>query len=132
MDKKNKNEIHLASEALFITLGQISMTPTQKPVVILPICDHSSLFVVQKQAILSAIENFELENEDAKICSIGTDGYPSRRKILNSLRRDHNDFSELKFMKYCDAFCLLGRIGINYGPKHLLKRFRGILISDVK
>jgi hypothetical protein len=35
-------------------------------------------------------------------------------------------------MKHFDDFCLLGRIGINYDPKHLLKSFRGILISDVK
>ena len=131
-EKKNSGEIHLATEALFIALSDISISSTPKPVLILPICDHSSLFDVQRRAIIAIIETFEKENSEAKICSIGTDGDPSRRKLLNSLRKDNQNFPDLRFMNHFDANCLLGRIGINYDPKHLLKRFRGIFISDVK
>lgn len=61
---------------------------------------------------------------------MATDGDLNRRRIVNSLRVENCMLDELKKLELFDQQLLFGTMGINYDPKHLAKRLRGMLISD--
>ena len=93
-----------------------------KPILVLPVCSHT--FPQVTDAIQNIIEIFERLNETATLTNVSTDGDPYRRKVLEELRQPSNKtlFSQ---MKYFDKNLFLGRYGINYDIKHLIKRIKG-------
>ena len=120
-------QIHLAKEALFITIGQITVSDVvPKPILVVPVCSHTLPQIVS--FIETSIATFESQNENAFITNISTDGDPYRRKVLEEQRRPCYDFN-VSQMKYFDNNLFLGKYGINYDIKHLIKRIRGIIIS---
>jgi hypothetical protein len=120
-------EIHLANDALCITICQIRETKSiPMPILVLP-CNHS-LYQI-KDAIRIIDEIFQELNPNAHLINIGTDGDHYRRKLLNSLRfKSFNDFwNQLPLF---DSNFVYGRLTINFDTKHVCKRLRGRLISD--
>jgi hypothetical protein len=121
--------IHLSNDALFFAISKIGLRDTlPRPIIILPLCSHD-INSKEKQIILEIISEFESMNPNGVINSEGTDGDGVRRKVLNDLREPVKDDWFADFKNF-DRTALLGRIGINFDPKHLLKRIRGTLIGD--
>ena len=122
------NKIHLAKEALCITILQLSSSDSvPKPVYIVPTC--SKTLQMLETIVKSVVENFIEINPSGEIINIATDGDPYRRKILNSLRSKSSD-DTLKSLKYFSCDLVYGKYSVNFDIKHLIKRIRGILISQ--
>jgi hypothetical protein len=125
------DRIHLAKECLIVTLSAISNNQSDKnPKVIcnLPICSHKNSETL-KTVIKEIRNNFHSLNPDSKIVNVATDGDPYRRNVLNEMREENQFLDELKLLKHFDQQFLLGKYGINYDPKHIVKRIRSYLIG---
>ena len=126
--KFKANEIHLANDALCVTIGKISSTNiVPKPIIVIPLCSHT-LFEIN-EIVYSIKEIFHEFNPSGHLLNVATDGDHFRRKMLNSVREPSSNlfWSTLRFF---DDHLLYGTLGINFDIKHLIKRIRGIIISD--
>ena len=122
-NKLTNKRIHLAKEALFISIAHISNDDIiPKPILILPVCSHTLTEFIE--AIKNVIKTFEFINENAVITNVATDGDTNRRKILEEFRQPSDEILFTQ-MKYFDNNLFLGK----YGIKHLIKRIRGNIIS---
>lgn len=134
-DSLISQETHLANEALVITLSSLGTSDNYpRPVLISPICNHSNDNLV-RNAIKEIVSNFHSLNTGSHIVNVATDGDTSRRKTLNSLRSPQTHLTVLHRLPLFDQNLLLGRYGINFDAKHLIKRLRSLIISskrDVK
>jgi len=127
-----KNQIHLAKEALVVTLANNGKNVSSpKPVVLFPICSHSNANIIH-ECIPLIFQHFLSLNQDAKMLNIATDGDPNRRQALNSLKELNHSLSILKEMKFFDRFLVKGELPVDYDCKHLVKRIRNALISNSK
>ena len=129
IEKKFKsNEIHLAKEALCITISKMDRHHnTPKPVIILPVCSH---IVTELPDIIREIAKIFYEiNPNSKLLNIASDGDHYRRKMFNEMREPSKDpfYSELP---YFDTNLILGEFGLNFDVKHLIKRLRGKIINS--
>jgi hypothetical protein len=132
--KFSENKIHLAKEALVITIAKIANRDfIPKPVLVLPICSHD---IQGLDSILKTIINeFEMANYGSNIINIATDGDLARRKMLNSNRFMMIDEDLLQVFSNIPLFVkslLFGKYGVDFDAKHLIKRVRGILISTTR
>lgn len=117
----------MANEALYIAvsqLGTIDVTP--KPLLIVPVCNHT--YGAFAQHLTTIIDCIESSNPQATILNIATDGDHFRRKLLNELRRPSS--IALNVLPYFSTQLVLGKFTLNFDVKHLVKRLRGILISN--
>ncbi len=103
---------------------------TPKPIYILPICSHTIQNL--SSILITIINSFEINNPDATLIDIGTDGDKFRRKLFNSLRRININFEKFNRMQYFDSWAVMGKLGVNFDWKHETKRVRGILISQTR
>lgn len=126
------NRLHISREALCITIGKIdSHDIVPYPLAIVPICSHD--FLELKNIFILISELFSMSNPNSTLINIATDGDHFRRMILNEMRREALDpYTYLVFsqMKYFNKTLILGKLSVNFDAKHLIKRIRGILISD--
>ena len=82
------------------------------------------------KTIFKAIKEVFIEkNPSAVLLNLATDGDPYRRKLLTSLRQPSGLLDSLD---YFNSDLMFGEISINFDVKHLLKRLRGILISNCR
>lgn len=99
IERKYKNQdIHLAREALCVTLGAMSSNNlSPKPIAILPVCSHT--FHELEGVMQHAFSIFKANSPNATIVNIATDGDHFRRKLFNSLRRrvEHEVFSTFEY-----------------------------------
>ncbi len=103
---------------------------TPKPIYILPICSHTIPNL--SNILITIINSFEINNPEAILIDIGTDGDKFRRKLFNSLRRINLNFEKFNRMQYFDSWSVMGKLGVNFDWKHETKRVRGILISQTR
>jgi hypothetical protein len=102
------NETHLANEALVMTISPISEDDHYpRPILVSPICNHSNNELIN-EAIKDIVNNFETLNPHANILNVATDGDPSRRKTLNSMRKTQTHLFALNGLKLFDQSILLG------------------------
>ena len=96
----------------------------------MPICSHTNSS--QQLQIIKGIQDyFESENPNSILLNVATDGDVCRRSLLKSARMDILDKScDFFLMPLFDTKILLGKYSINFDPKHLTKRLRGMLISE--
>ena len=126
--KYKENNIHVANDALVVTLCPLSKIDTiPRPIIIFPLCCHR-LFEI-KNVVQEIINIFNDINPKGKICNIATDGDPFRRKLLNN-ERELSKISLFNCMPIFSNRLLYGYFGINFDVKHLIKRIRGIIISE--
>ncbi len=125
-----EKKIHLAKEALFFTITKISIDDNvPRPIVILPICSHNSK--EQMNILKYIIEQFEVLNPCSNLINIATDGDLNRRTCIKQNRIPIADRDSIFYkMVLFDCNLLFGKYGVNFDVKHLVKRIRGILISD--
>jgi hypothetical protein len=124
----SENNLHLAKEALFIKMSQLScIDSVLKPIKIAPTC--AKYLNEFENIIREIIRNFNEMNPNSKIINLATDGDTYSRNILNNLRSKCHD-SSLVSLKYLSFDLVLGKYGVNFDMKHLIKRLRGILISE--
>ena len=69
---------------------------TPKPIYILPICSHTIPNL--SNILITIINSFEINNPEAILIDIGTDGDKFRRKLFNSLRRINLNFAIFYFV----------------------------------
>ncbi len=121
-------DIHLANDALVITICQLSGNKSiPMPVIVFPLCNHS-LYQI-KDAVKSICTIFTELNPNAHLINIGTDGDHYRRKLFNSMRL--NSFNEFwESLKFFDTNFVLGFLTVCYDILHIVKRIRGRLISE--
>jgi len=65
----------------------------------------------------------------SKLLNIATDADLNRRKVMQNSLKKNNKLSELEIPLF-EQMMIEGEHGLNFDPKHLIKRFRGIFISD--
>lgn len=120
--------IHVANEALVITLCRISSEDiVPRPILVFPLCSHT--FPEIKEAICQTISIFNEFNPDSHIINIATDGDHYRRKLINDMRQLSNKSIFYRMPLFSPDF-VLGKFGLNFDIKHLIKRIRSLLISD--
>ena len=102
---------------------------TPKIILSLPICCHKTGDLVSK-AVKLIIEKCMGLNPESSFTSVATDGDPHRRNIFNSMRQENENLIELKPLKHFHQKFLLGKYGINYDTKHLVKRIRSAIIGS--
>ena len=61
--------------------------------------------------------------------NVATDGDHYRRKALNHLRTESEN-PVFRQMKFFNKKFIFGKYGLNFDVKHLIKRIRGIIISE--
>jgi hypothetical protein len=88
-------------------------------------------------AMLYIIEYFnnntELKNNilrTSKLINIAADADLNRRKVMQKLLKRNTTMLELLDIPLFEQMMINGEHGLNFDPKHLIKRFRGIFISD--
>lgn len=87
-EKLEMEELHLAREALVITISEISRKDiTPRPILVLPICDHKNESLIL-EIIPEIIKQFNVHNKDASLVNLASDGDSNRRKALNKLRKN--------------------------------------------
>lgn len=126
--KFTDEKLHLAKDALCMCLNKISATETlTKPIIIIPVCGKT--LNILERVIETIITKFEKLNPQAKLINLATDGDAFRRKLFNGFREPAEEgfFSHLRFFSTQFVF---GKYGLNFDAKHMIKRIRGILISD--
>ena len=101
------NEIHLAKEALVVTLANMGKNSSPKPVVLFPICSHSNENIIHDCIPLIA-QHFHSLNPEAIMLNIATDGDPNRRQALSNLKTLIYSLDILKQMKFFDRHLVLG------------------------
>jgi len=128
-DALEKNEVHYAKEALFVSISQLGKKDaTPKPILIVPICTHST-GSFQEKAYKSIVKNFKSNNPNASLLNIATDGDPYRSKILNQLKRKNYSIDEIQDLKHFDLNLVFDEFSVNKDPKHVCKRLRCFIIS---
>lgn len=128
--KLNNGEIHLAKECFLITIAAIGVHDrTQKIILNLPICSHKNGELIT-QAIQTIVNEFNTLNPSSEILNFATDGDPNRRKAVNKMRSSNKFLTELMFLRHFDQKFVLGEFGVNYDPKHIIKRLRSALIGN--
>lgn len=131
-NKLTNNEIHLAKESLLITIAAVGVQDsTQKIILNLPVCCHKNGSIIE-EAIQAIVQEFNALNPLSSILNIATDGDPNRRKAINSMRSTNKYLSELKTLKHFEQQFLLGEFGVNYDPKHIIKRLRSAIIGNIR
>ena len=126
--RDQKRKIHFAKEALCITIGAMRAEDNiPKPIILLPICCKT--LPILKTIIKTIKEVFIEKNPSAVLLNLATDGDPYRRTLLTSLRQPSGLLDSLD---YFNSDLMFGEISINFDVKHLLKRLRGILISNCR
>lgn len=124
-----EDHIHVAKEALVISIAKIGTKDlVSKPVLVLPICTHDIQDTI-KDTLRIVIKEFK-SFQDAKIVNIATDSDSNRRRLFAELKSEISGLSDLRCLELFEQRALLGRFGVNYDPKHIAKRIRGILISS--
>lgn len=121
-------KIHLAKDALCIAINKIDSNDTLiKPILLIPLCGKT--FELLPFVVKTIIDMFKQFNPKAVMVNISTDGDTYRRKTFNELREASNEifFSNVKY--FSNQF-VYGQLGLNFDVKHLVKRIRGILISE--
>ncbi len=68
------------------------------------------------------------KNNSLSLVNVETDGDLNRRKAFNTLRKPNTELKELLELPLFEKNMFDGDKGINYDPKHLAKRIRGIFI----
>ena len=128
----DSNNIHIATEALIISIGQISAGDIiPKPILIIPICNHTNTCMLN-EILPKIVDGFKELNPASKLVNLATDGDPNRRKVLNSMRMPNLSLPALRELKFFDQNLFLGNMSINYDPKHLLKRLNQSFQYDFK
>jgi hypothetical protein len=128
-DSLISKETHLAHEALVITISSLSSSDNYpRPILISPICNHSNETLLI-ESIKEIATQFKELNSDAFLVNVATDGDPSRRKTLNSMRRPQRHLKALHGLPFFDQNLLLGYLGINFDAKHIIKRLRSLIVS---
>ncbi len=77
--------------------------------------------------------NTELKNNilrTSKLINIAADADLNRRKVMQKLLKRNTTMLELLDIPLFEQMMINGEHGLNFDPKHLIKRFRGIFISD--
>jgi hypothetical protein len=129
-EKLEMEELHLAREALVITISEISRKDiTPRPILVLPICDHKNESLIL-EIIPEIIKQFNVHNKDASLVNLASDGDSNRRKALNKLRKKNNSLPIIEDLKLFDQMFLIGELGIDYDIKHIIKRLRSSIISE--
>ncbi len=126
------NKLHLAKESLLVTLSAITNNSDDKIPKILcnmPLCSHKNGNVI-KDIINEIDSTFERLNPNSNIVNVATNGDPYRRNILNQMREENKDLNELKHLPHFHQQFLLGKYGINFDPKHVIKRIRSAIIGN--
>lgn len=125
----DKGAIHTCKEALVVTLCKLNTENIiTRPILVVPLCCKSNAdFIVLMIKIIA--DEFECY-PNCKLINVASDGDSSRRKALNSLRHTNIHLNALTDLQFFSQKLLFGRYSVNYDPKHLVKRFRGIFISD--
>ena len=128
--KLEQDKIHIAKECLVISITNLTSNDhTPKPIICIPICSHENGHLVS-DIIRCIITEFKRLNPNSVIVNLATDGDLNRRKMLNKYREANQENHILSQLKLFPQNFLLGKFGINFDPKHLVKRLRGIIISD--
>jgi hypothetical protein len=123
----NDGDIHVSTEALVITMLFLDIPKDiPKVVLLLPICSHDCISILETSILF--IKSV-IDESASKLVNIASDGDGKRRKLFNNLRITQEHLEELKRLHLFDQTLVYGRFSINYDPKHLVKRLRGMLIS---
>jgi hypothetical protein len=123
-----EDKIHLAKEALCVTICEVSSSDlVPKPVKVLPVCCKTLPNI--GKIIKSVIDIFAEINTEAVMLNVATDGDHYRRKASNHLRTE-SDNPVFRQMKIFNNKFIFGKYGLNFDVKHLIKRIRGIIISE--
>ena len=129
--KLKEGKIHLAKESLMVAISGISDNQTDKTPRIIcnfPICSHKNRDIIKK--VIQEIDcTFSQFNPHSKLVNFATDGDPNRRNILNEMHRENERLIELKSLKHFDQKFLLGKYGINFDPKHIVKSLRSSFLG---
>ncbi len=125
-----EKETHLANEALIISLMPVGdgRKSYPRPILVSPICCHSNDELI-RSALSAIIASFDQLNPLSTILNVATDGDSSRRLTLNSMRQPQTHLKCLLNLDLFDQNLLLGKYGINFDAKHIVKRLRSLIIS---
>ena len=133
IEKKFANQqIYLAKEVLVISICPMNVNDCiPKPVIMLPICCKKC--DVLEEIIKTTIKKFEEINTFGCLLNNASDGDSYRRSKFDEMRETSKYDSVVVVVSQFKLFnskIMVGKLSINYDVKHLIKRLRGILISD--
>lgn len=128
MEKKFKQKlIHVAKEALCVTICGLGVNDKPYPLIVFPICSHE---LTETESTINEISMLFGEIiPTGQIVNIATDGDHYRRKVLKSMRLP-SEKTNLSNLKFFSTDVVLVKFSVNLDIKHLVKRIRGILISE--